>query len=91
MGEFYKIMESIGGNDEAKAMAQIIDDKLLKIQNDIDIAGFKNLYKPGTSDITRREYIERTDAIQRQSQAILDLARNLLSIEGVLKRSKMLS
>ncbi len=92
MGDFYNIISMMTEDTQTLQKARIMDEKFLKIQHDIDIAGMKNIYDPlPTSDITRVEYIKRTDAIDKNTQQLAHLANNILGIEGVLKRSKVLS
>ncbi len=88
MGDFYRIIQHMDGDSEELKLAQIMDEKFLKVIQDIEILGYKH---GSDGNIDMRHYIERTDALARHTNAIKELGYRLLSLEGVIKRSKMLS
>lgn len=85
MGDFYKIVEALDGDSDALAIAMQLDNRMQILENQM-VMGVNN-----TSEIDRRAYIERTDAILKNTEAIKNLTLGLLNIEGVLKRSGALS
>ncbi len=90
MGDFYKITELLGGDEDTLSLAQEIDSKLILLESQIDSMARRSLSAgSGNHNIDMKSYTARTKAIESNTYAIRELTQGLLSIEGIMKRSSM--